>query len=72
MGSTFLPRVIGAVMVLAGVGWVAFALMHVPAMLGRVIEGVGILAEASLMLWLLVMGVNKRRWVEQAGAGAAD
>jgi hypothetical protein len=31
------------------------------------IEGLGIVAEASLMLWLIPMGVNDRRWKEQAG-----
>jgi hypothetical protein len=33
------------------------------------IEGLGVLAEASLMLWLLVMGVNEGRWRAQAGSG---
>ena len=30
------------------------------------IKGLGILAETSLMLWLVVMGVSERRWQEQA------
>ena len=30
-----------------------------------VIEGLGIFAEAALMLWLIVMGVNARRWNQQ-------
>jgi hypothetical protein len=28
----------------------------------------GMIGEASLTLWLLVMGVNVQRWKEQAGA----
>jgi hypothetical protein len=32
------------------------------------IEVLGIIAEASLMLWLLVKGVNVQRWREQASA----
>jgi hypothetical protein len=30
--------------------------------------GLGIHAEASLMLWLIVMGVNAERWNEQTSA----
>ncbi len=34
--------------------------------LSRYIEVPGFLAELSLCLWLLVMGVNVQRWKEQA------
>jgi hypothetical protein len=32
------------------------------------IMGLGILAEAALMLWLLVKGVNVQRWQEQGAS----
>jgi hypothetical protein len=32
------------------------------------LQVLGFLAELSLCLWLLVMGVNVQRWKEQAGA----
>jgi hypothetical protein len=67
--SRFLPRVIGVVMVLAGMGWLGYLWPPVQQHLALVIEGLGVLAEASLMLWLLVKGVDKERWVEQAGSG---
>jgi hypothetical protein len=66
--SSFLPRILGLLMAIAGLGWVAFLLPTVAHSLTIYIEVLGIFAEASLMLWLLVMGVNDQRWNEQAGA----
>ena len=66
--STFLPRILGALMALAGLGWLAFLTPNLAHSLSLCIEGLGIFAEASLMLWLLVMGVNVKRWKEQADA----
>jgi len=65
--STFLPRILGALLVSAGMGWIAYLSPAVVNLLSNWIKGLGILAEASLMLWLVVMGVNERRWQEQAG-----
>jgi hypothetical protein len=67
--SSFLPRILGLLMVLAGLGWVVFLIPTVAHFLTLYIEFFGIFAEASLMLWLLVMGVNVQRWKEQSGAG---
>jgi hypothetical protein len=64
--STFLPRVIGVLVALAGVGWLTFLSPPLANQLLTPLEVVGIVAEASLMLWLLVMGVNAQRWSEQA------
>ncbi len=66
--STFLPRVLGVLMALAGLGWLAFLSPSVANYLTLYIEILGILAEASLMLWLIVMGVNVQRWKAQAGS----
>jgi hypothetical protein len=66
--SSFLPRVLGWLMVFAGLAWLAFLFPKVARHLSIYIEGLGILAEASLMLWLLVMGVNVQRWKQQASA----
>jgi hypothetical protein len=65
--SSFLPRILGAGMAFAGLGWLTFlspALAHhlVPYILAA---GIG---EISLTLWLLVAGVNAQRWKEQASA----
>jgi hypothetical protein len=68
--STFLPRILGALLVLAGIGWIAYLSPVVANALSNWIKGLGILAEASLMLWLVARGVNERRWQEQAGKKA--
>ncbi len=69
--STFLPRILGALMMLAGVGWLIFVL---PAAkhLTTYLQVLGFVAEMALMLWLLVMGVNEGRWRgEGGGAGVS-
>jgi len=68
--STFLPRILGALMVLAGIGWLAFLAPAVAKHIGTVIEILGVAAEGLLMLWLLVMGVNVQKWQKQARAAA--
>ena len=62
--STFLPRILGVLMLFAGLGWLAY-LSPLAKYLSLYIEIVGILAEASLMLWLVVKGVNVQQWEEQ-------
>ena len=70
--STFLPRVLGALMVLAGLGWLTFLSPPLANYLYTYIQVLGGLAEASLMLWLLVIGVNAERWKGQASAAGAS
>jgi hypothetical protein len=65
--STFLPRILGVLMALAGLGWLTF-LSPLANHLSTYLKALGFLAEASLMLWLLVKGVNAQRWKEQASA----
>jgi len=66
--SRFLPRILGALMAIAGVGWLIFLFPSLPKPLSMGIMGLGILAEAVLMLWLLVKGVNVQRWQEQGAS----
>jgi hypothetical protein len=65
--STFLPRILGVLMALAGVGWLIF-LSPLANHLSTYLKILGFLAEASLMLWLIVNGVNVQRWKERASA----
>jgi hypothetical protein len=66
--SIFLPRFLGVLMVLAGLGWLIVLYPPLAERLSAYIAIIGITAEALLMLWLLVMGVNTDRWLEQAAA----
>jgi len=66
--STFLPRVLGVLMALAGLGWLMFLMPPLAKHLSIYIMVLGILAEVLLMLWLLVKGVNVQRWMERASA----
>jgi len=66
--STFLPRVLGALMAFAGLGWLIFLVPPLANQLSHFILPLGFLAETLLMLWLLVKGVNIPRWQEQASA----
>ena len=63
--STFLPRIIGVLEVLAGLGYLTLLwrpLAHYLYPYNLALAGPG---EISLMLWLLVVGVNVPRWNEQ-------
>jgi hypothetical protein len=66
--SVFLPRILGMGMALAGLGWLTFLSPPLANHLSPYNLVLGFLAELSLMLWLLVMGVNVQRWKEQANA----
>ena len=65
--STFLPRNLGALMALAGLCWITYLSPPLVNYLSPWNVAVGVLAEASFYLWLLVKGVNEQRWNEQAG-----
>jgi hypothetical protein len=67
--STFLPRVLGFLMTLSGIGWLTVLSPELIKHAATYIEIVGVAAEGCLMLWLLIMGVNVQRWNEQAAAG---
>lgn len=67
--STFLPRALGVLVALAGLGWEAYLAPPLVTSFQVYIEAAGFLAEAALMLWLVAVGVNAQRWVALAGAG---
>jgi hypothetical protein len=67
LGSKFMPRIIGVFMAIAGTGYLTFLsppLAH--NLFPHVLMPAGALGEGSLILWLLIFGVNSQRWREQA------
>ena len=66
--STFLPRILGPLMALAGLGWLTFLSPSFAHSLDPYIRAPGIVGELALTLWLLVFSVNEQRWREQASA----
>ena len=68
--STFLPRILGVLMAIGGLGWLTFLSPTLAKYLSPYNLAPGILGELSLTLWLLVTGVNVERWKEQANAAS--
>jgi Domain of unknown function (DUF4386) len=64
--STFLPRTLGVLMLIAGLGWLTFAVPDVGHRLMPFNALPGLVGEGALTLWLLIAGVDDRRWAEQA------
>ena len=62
--STFLPRVLGALMALAGLGYLTFLWPPLGKFLNPYNMLPGALGEWSLTVWLLVKGVDQQRWKE--------
>ncbi len=64
--STFLPRILGALMAIAGLCWLTFLSPTLANYLSRYSLAAALLVEGLAMLWLLVTGVDVQRWKEQA------
>ena len=68
--SAFLPRILGVLIAIAGLGWLTYLSTPLANHLSPYNLAVGLLGEASVFLWLLVMGVNVQRWKAQASEAA--
>lgn len=62
--SPFLPRVLGILMQIAGVCYLAnsFALVLAPTLVNIAVLVPAFIAELSLALWLLVRGIDVQKW----------
>jgi hypothetical protein len=70
--STLLPRVLGRLAVLGGIGWLAFLSPPFGERVFSVVALVGIIGSLANIAWLLVVGVNEQRWREQASLAEAS
>ncbi len=68
--STFLPRFLGVLMAVGGLGWLTFMSPTLSHSLYPYNLSPGIIGEGALTLWLLVMGLNEQRWKEEEAAAA--
>ena len=72
-GATFMPRILGLFLLVAGVGWLVGNLGAIvaPDLLGsvsRYLTPVSGRGEFIFTLWLLAMGVNTDKWRAQAAS----
>jgi uncharacterized protein DUF4386 len=70
--STFLPRFLGVLMAVAGLGWLTFLSPSLAKDLSPGVDVLGFVAELALWIWLLVMGIDIQRWREQTEAASAQ
>ena len=60
--STFLPRILGVLMAVGGLGWLTFLSPALASYLSPYNFAPGILGEGALTVWLLVFGVDLSKW----------
>ena len=66
--STFLPRILGVLLMIDGLGWALYVSPPLATQLFALIATASAVAELPLQFWLIVFGVNSQRWQAQAGA----
>jgi hypothetical protein len=68
--STFLPRFLGVLSIVGGIGWLSFLYPPLGNQLFPLVALVGLLGSAANILWLLIVGVNAEKWQQRAAATA--
>jgi hypothetical protein len=68
--STFLPRWLGILGIIAGVGWLAFLSTTLGYTLFNIVALVALVGSLATISWLLVKGVDEERWRALARSSA--
>jgi uncharacterized protein DUF4386 len=66
--STFLPRTLGVLTALGGLGWLTFLSPSLAHYLSPYNLAFGLLGEGTVCLWLLVMSANVQPWTKHVSA----
>lgn len=69
MKSKFMPRALGAITALGGVGWLVFIAPPFADRVFPVVAAVGLLGAGAMTVYLLVYGVDETGWWEQSMKG---
>jgi hypothetical protein len=70
--ATFLPKVLGVLGLISGAGWLAFIYPPLGYALNLPITLVALVASVALIGWLIVRGVDQRKWYETVAASASS
>jgi hypothetical protein len=65
--STFIPSVLGVLAVCGGLCYLILLVPPLASYLSPWYLAPDVIAEPALMLWLLIVGLNPQRWLQQAG-----
>ena len=68
--SGFLPRFLGILSALGGIGWLTYLYEPLAARLVPIVLGIAFVGALAKVVWLLAFGVDEARWKAQADAAS--